>query len=369
MASTPFKAIYLTEDGDITVREIAEPYQPQGSQALVKVQHSGINPGDYRHYFMGMHSFVMGYDFVGEVLEVGPDSPFKPGELLMGETTPDHKRPIHRGAHQAYLLAEPYLTFRRPADLAPLSAVSLVSAAQTASDALFNVLGFALPAAGLDGDDPAGQAILIWGGASGCGWAALQLARAAGFGTIIVTASMKNHAALKEAGATHCFDYHDDTVVADIRSAVAKEGVRLTAAFDAVSIGLGIFEPLTEADKASIDANYGKSTPALAKSCLSEPLDGEKIRLASTLPVLKDPDWVFALYSRKHYPQDEVDHPGWWQRQEKTLTWLIENHKTAWRPLPNTRVVQDTEEVVKAIKDVFQGKVSMEKVAIRHPMH
>lgn len=247
--------------------------------------------------------------------------------------------------------------------------MGLVSVAQTASDALFNVLGFALPAAGLDGDDPTGRAILIWGGASGCGWAALQLAKAAGFGTIIVTASQRNHAALKGAGATHCFDYHSETVVAEIRSAVTKEGLRLTVAFDAVSIGLGIFEPLTEAEKASIDANYDKSTPALAKSCLSEPRDGEKIKLVSTLPVLKDPDWVFALYSRKHYPQDEIDHPGWWQRQEKTVTWLIENHKTAWRPLPNSRVVHNTEEVVKAIKDVFQGKVSMEKVAIQHPMY
>lgn len=368
MTSTPFKAIYLTEDGDITVREIAELYQPQGSQTLVKVQYSGINPGDYRHYFMGMHSFIMGYDFVGVVQEAGPESPFRPGELLMGETTPDHERPIHRGAHQAYLLAEPYLTFRRPADLAPLSAVSLVSAAQTASDALFNVLGFAFPAAGLDGDDPTGQAILIWGGASGCGWAAMQLARAAGFGTIIVTASQKNHDALKAAGATRCFDYHSETVVAEIRSAVAKDGVRLTAAFDAVSVGLGIFEPLTEAEKAAIDADYDKSTPALAKTCLSEPADGEKIKLASTLPVLKDPDWVFALYSRKHYPQDEVDHPGWWKRQEKAVTWLIENHKTAWRPLPNTRVIQDTGEVVKAIREVFQGRISMEKVVIQHPM-
>ncbi|KAB5523138.1 chaperonin 10-like protein [Coniochaeta sp. 2T2.1] len=368
MASAPFKAIYLTETGDITVREVAEPYEPQGEQALVKVQYSGINPGDYRHFFMGMNSFVMGYDFVGVVEKLGPASPFKVGELLMGETKPGHKRPTFQGAHQAYLLAEPYLTWRVPRDMNPLSAVSMVSGAQTAADALFNVMGFGFPAAGLEGDDPRGKAILVWGGAAGCGFAAVQLAKAAGFGTIVVTASERNHNALREVGATHCFDYHSETVVEDIRSVVAKEGIELTAAFDAVSVGLGIFEPLTDAEKAAVEVDYDKSTPALGKRCMSEPAAAEKLRLASTLPVLEDPDWQFVIYSRKHYEQDLIDHPGWWQRQEKAVTWLVENHKTAWRPLPNQRLVRDSAEAVKAIKDVFEGRVSMEKVVIDHPM-
>lgn len=369
MASASFKAIYLPQDGVITVREISSPYEPQGSQTLVKVQYSAISPGDYRHFHMGMHSFVMGYDFVGVAVKTGPSSPFQPGDQLMGESKPGHQRPLHQGAHQAFLLAEPYMTWRRPGDLDPLSAgASLISTVQTAADALFNCLGFAFPAGGLDGDDPTGQAVLIWGGASACGWAAVQLARAAGFGNIFVTASEKNHAALREVGATQCIDYHDENVVAEIRSAVAKEGVRLTAAFDAVSMGLGIFEPLTEAETAAIDANYEESTPALAKSCLSKPVDGEKLRLASTLPVLKDPDWVFALYSRKHSPEEEEAHPGWWQRQEKVTTWVIENHETAWRPLPKIRVVRDSKEVVQAIRDIFEGKGSMEKVVVKHPM-
>lgn len=161
---TPFKAIYLTSSGDVAVKTIPSPYEPYGSQALVRVEYSGINPGDLRHFYMGMHSFVMGYDFVGTVISAGHDSPFRLGDAVMGMTKSGHNRPSHLGAHQAYLIAESsYLIWRRPESLPPLSAVRLPSAAQTAADALFNVLGFAFPPAGayVGGLDPHSAAILI----------------------------------------------------------------------------------------------------------------------------------------------------------------------------------------------------------------
>lgn len=152
MASTPFKALYMGPDGTIAIHSVQTPYTPTEDKTLIKVQYSGINPADLRHYHMGFNSYIMGYDYVGVATTTGPNSPFSPGDQLFGMTQPGHKRPPSTGCHQAYLLAEPYLTWRRPADMDPLVAVRLASAAQTAADALFNCLGFGLPAAVVEGD-------------------------------------------------------------------------------------------------------------------------------------------------------------------------------------------------------------------------
>jgi NADPH:quinone reductase-like Zn-dependent oxidoreductase len=88
--------------------------------------------------------------------------------------------------------------------------------AHTAADALFNVIGLGLPAAGVAGVDPVGKGILIWGGASSVGVMAIQLAKAAGLQHIFITASAKNHKILQELEATHYFNYTSHTIVKDI---------------------------------------------------------------------------------------------------------------------------------------------------------
>ncbi|KAK3364615.1 hypothetical protein B0T25DRAFT_530621 [Lasiosphaeria hispida] len=361
MSPPPFKALYLTPSATFVTREIAAPYTPTTpAQSLIAVHYSGINPGDLRHFHMGLHSFVAGYDFTGTVLS-GPAA-FPPGTPVLGMTWPAHARPLHAGAHQAYLLADPYLLWRRPDDLAPLSAVGIPVAAQTAADGLFNCLGFGLPAAGVEGKDAGRERVLIWGGGGAVGWAAVQLAKAAGFREVLVAAREGNHEVLMRGGATRCFDYTRPGVVEEIRGHVREAGGELGNVFDAVGVGLGIFEPVG-AEK----GRYEDSTPALAKRCLSDGVvERKEAGLCCVLPVLQDPDWGFALFSRKG-EQQEADHPGWWQRQEKVVSWLIENHATAWRPL-KTRVVREAGEAATAIRDVYEGKLSMEKVAIEHPM-
>lgn len=75
MADQPRKVIFLSPSGP-TVKEIRETYTPQGSQSLVRVEYSGVNPADIKHASIGMHSSVSGYDFAGTVVAVGPNSPF-----------------------------------------------------------------------------------------------------------------------------------------------------------------------------------------------------------------------------------------------------------------------------------------------------
>lgn len=176
MASAPFTSIYLDANGDLSIRKIDKVYAPTGSQSLIAVKYSGVNAGDLRHFYMGFHSFVAGYDWIGTVVEVGPESPYLVGEVLFGLAMWGHQRPLHVGAHQDYLLADPFGTCRVPKDMlligpdneaardeALAQVVSWPSGTQTAIDMLFNVLDFAFPGVpGVEtGADPRGRAILI----------------------------------------------------------------------------------------------------------------------------------------------------------------------------------------------------------------
>ncbi|KAK4213747.1 GroES-like protein [Rhypophila decipiens] len=355
----PFKAVYLDSEGSISIRSISDLYKPElPSQFLIRVEYSAINPGDLRHFHMGLHSFVMGYDYVGTVVSTHPDSssdfPFKKGDAVMGMTFPGHARPISHGAHQAYLLADlsHNLTFHRPKSFPAIEAVGFTSPVQTAADAIFNILGIGLPSADLDGDDPSEKALLIWGGASALGWASIQLAKAAGFKCIFTTASRKSHAALRE-----------------IRNSAKKQGIILSLAFDTVCKGTGIFEPPVGAEEGNPKqlVDFAKSTPSLTKSALSEGVvERGEAKLASSLPILQDSEFLFVLFSRK-WAGEEGKHPGWWQRQEKVVSWVSENHEAVWKPMP-VKVVDNAEESVKAIQAVFDGKYSLLKVLLKHPL-
>lgn len=102
----PGSAIFLEADGKLLLQNIEEKYQPVGSQSLVQVEYSAVNPADVRHSFMGLYGSVAGYEWVGKVVEVGEESPFSIGQRVFGMTMPGAQRPRSTGAHQDYLIAE-----------------------------------------------------------------------------------------------------------------------------------------------------------------------------------------------------------------------------------------------------------------------
>lgn len=383
----PNKAIYLEADGTHSIRTITEPYIPSGAQSLIEVKYSAINPADTRHAFMGMSEYVAGYEFGGRVLSCGPASPFKPGQTVFGFSIPYPKRPYHLGAHQDYCLAEPFLTRICPDDLPLLTAVTLPAAFQTSFDALFNVLGFGLPPAGLDGDNAKDVPILIWGGSSNLGQAAIRLAKAAGFSPILTTASPRNHDALRALGATHCFDYRDANVVDRIQKAMKSlpGNKKLSVAYDSVTAGLGVFEGLSEEEYQAVQSRYDQSSAGLARQCCDPSLSDSELRLSAVLPVDRDPNWRFCLTFRSI---DTMDHAGiyddtglddeqkrkeqeqtvkWGERTERGMEWILANHEKYWLN-PSIKVVKGAEEGVKALEDVWKGRISGQKVVIEHPL-
>ncbi|KFA67860.1 hypothetical protein S40285_08776 [Stachybotrys chlorohalonatus IBT 40285] len=357
------KAIFLGADGHLALEDVTDHYSPTGAQALVKVRYSAVNPADIRHSYMNLYGSVAGYEFVGEVLEVGPDSRFTKGQVVFGQSMPGYQRPKYLGAHQDYLLAEDLSTYVLPNGLKDVEAVTLPTAALTAIDAISNILGFGLPAMGIDGLDATDRSILIWGGGSIVGFYAIQLAKLAGFRHIFATASSHNHEALLAVGATQVFDYREPAVVKNIQKAVKASGALLTVAFDAVAAGQGIFEPVSD-----VKVDLSKSTPQIALQCLME-RESEPLRLAAVLPVIGDERWKMVLACRPLGDSafGTLQDPAWPLRSQKAIQWLIDNHDKALK-FPPREMVKGGKEGLQALRRVFAGKVSLKKVVIEHPM-
>ncbi|KAF4449078.1 hypothetical protein F53441_7590 [Fusarium austroafricanum] len=379
--SRPNKAIFMLSHGKHEIRTIKEPYVPEKAQSLVEVHYSAINPADTRHSYMGMSDYVAGYEYTGTVQQVGPNSPFRVGQDIFGISVPYDHRPNYLGAHQSFLMTDPFMAFDRPEHLDPITAVTLLAGGGTSFDALVNVLGYGFPLAGIEGDDPKDVPILIWGGAGAVGQAAIQLAKAAGFSPIITTASPQNHDALRKIGADEVLDYRNPTVVQDIQALLRSSGKSLKTVFDTVATGLGVFEGLTPEQEKAMEEKYDQSSAGLSRQCCDPTVHSSELRLASTLVVKKDPTWKFALnmrvagfldidpeaqsWSTEERKRQEAKVEEMQERIEQGVHWLIKNHEQYWEA-PRTRIVEGVEEGLQGIQDVWNGKTSREKLVINH---
>lgn len=308
--------------------------------------YSGINPADIKHgLHLGMNDYPSGYEYSGKVIAAGPKAKYKVGDTIAGHNLPGKKKPLYHGSHQDFLIGE-HSMFVPPPNMALEDAACVSVMTQTAADALFNQLE--LPFGILGGEVPAtGQAVLIWGGASNVGAAAIQIARAAGLNPILTTASRKNHEMLLKLGATWCFDYKDEDVVEQIRSAVAQTGQSLMHVFDAVGS--------TAPCEACCDANAV---------------------LVAALPVPGSRRWKKTLATRNvDFPITTPDgsvmwlrrNPVWQDRIDRIFQWCLDNYGHGFK-VPKVRVVEGGDEGMEAMKFVADGKSSLEKIVIRHPL-
>lgn len=143
------------------------------------------------------------------------------------------------GAFQLYSAVHSALTSRIPAGMSFTDAAVLPLAVSTAAQGLYARDYLALPAPSASSVQPSNKCILVWGGSSSVGAAAIQLARASGV-TVLATASARNLDALRsELGADHVFDYRSASVVEDIVGAVKHlrdtRGIEFAGIYDAIS--------------------------------------------------------------------------------------------------------------------------------------
>jgi NADPH:quinone reductase-like Zn-dependent oxidoreductase len=357
MSDIHSKSIYLTSDGNLVVKEVNDTYELQGSQSMIQVAYSGVNPCDYNFFYAGLNSFITGFELSGTVVKTGPTSPFAIGDQVCGLTPVNFPQSSSVGAHQGFAVAEAQLFHKIPSGLSLKDAGGIVMASRTAADALFNGLGFGLPAAGVTGTDPAGQSILIWGGASSVGLAAIQIAKVAGFSQILVTASPKNHDTLKRLGATKYFDYRGSSVVDEIRAAVQGSGAPLIHAFDTVGKGTLPGVPAEQ------------NSPVLVRASLSG-ADPKDLKLVCTLPVASDSAFTHCLSYRPPGDRDAMGRPQDPElpmRARRVMEYLLEASARTVK-MPAVTVIRGAEAGIREIQRVARGEASMEKMVIGHPL-
>ncbi|MTD59480.1 NADP-dependent oxidoreductase [Amycolatopsis pithecellobii] len=180
----------------LTVVETPTPHAAADG-VVVEVRAAGVNPIDWKLYSGTFHAVEedlkdaagitagmpsIGLECAGVVTEVGADvTGVRVGdEVIVYPVT---------AAYADYVTAPATSIFSKPASLGWAEAGSLMLAGTTAVHALH--------AAGV----AAGDTVLVHGGSGGVGLMGVQLATAAG-ATVIATAAERNHALLRELGAT-----------------------------------------------------------------------------------------------------------------------------------------------------------------------
>jgi NADPH:quinone reductase-like Zn-dependent oxidoreductase len=128
----------------------------------------------------------------------------------MGNVT---KRTCEQG-FQLYTIVSARSIIAIPENMPYQAAVTLPLGILTAAAGLYEQAHLQLPLPCLE-PKSAGKTLLVWGGSSSVGVAAIQLAVASGFG-VVATASEQNFEMMHKAGATAVFDRNDSRVIRKI---------------------------------------------------------------------------------------------------------------------------------------------------------
>jgi NADPH:quinone reductase-like Zn-dependent oxidoreductase len=204
------------------------PYvQPTADQIVIKNLAVALNLVDWSRQDMGASLFswtkypaVFGSDISGTVEEVGSRvTRFKPGDRVVAHADELTNNEPSQGAFQTYVIVDSHMASQIPDSLSHESASVIPLCTSTAACALFQKDALALQFPSSPPKPPTGKLLLVWGGATGVGSNAIQLATAAGY-EVVTTCSPKNNDFVKSLGATLAFDYNSPTVVPDIISAL-----------------------------------------------------------------------------------------------------------------------------------------------------
>ncbi len=201
-------------DGDVDSMRIVEAARPRPGpgEILIEVHFAGVNGPDLKQR-QGQYppppgaSPVLGLEVAGRVAELGAGAhEWKVGDLVTAL--------VPGGGYAEYCV-----TSERHALPIP-EALTLAQAAGLPEN-WFTVWSNLIDRAGLK----AGERVLIHGGSSGIGLAAIGLARLVGAHPIVTVGSAQKAQFCREFGAEVAIDYRQEDFVARIKEITAKEGV------------------------------------------------------------------------------------------------------------------------------------------------
>lgn len=234
---TTNRAAYLTAAKAYPLEVKPAPIGTPGSgQILIKNSSIAINPIDHKLQRLAVYPLnypaILGEDVAGTVVSVGPETPrFKEGDRVLGTTNGFMSKDYTATAFQEYTILETNLSAHVPGDMSFDQAVQLPLAITTAAAGLFNPGHLALRYPTEPAQKSNGKVVLVWGGASSVGLAAIQMAKAAGY-EVLTTSSSKNFAMVKKVGADHSVDYKSSSAVEDLLQVIGDK--ELAGVYDAV---------------------------------------------------------------------------------------------------------------------------------------
>ncbi|RYP66674.1 hypothetical protein DL771_007673 [Monosporascus sp. 5C6A] len=213
---------------------------PGAKEVTIRPRAVALNGIDWKNIKFGatIRSWpaVLGIDAAGTVESVGEGvTAFKPGDEVLS-----YARGIQgSGAFQDIFTVSENVVAKKPAALSFEEAASLPACFLAAGAAITVGLKVALPGLS-EGGNPGGnppQSILVLGGSSAVGAAAIQLLRMALPSAVIVATSSKaHHAHLQSLGATACLERAAQQDSAALKAA-APGGAGFDAVLDAVGAG------------------------------------------------------------------------------------------------------------------------------------
>ncbi|KAJ6036893.1 alcohol dehydrogenase [Penicillium herquei] len=194
---------------------------PSENEVVIKVAYAPVNPADWKMQDGPNHltyPFIYGLEVAGKIVQLGSQvTQFKLGQRVIGHCDGLLTQKTTNMGFQLYSTCAEHLVSPVPDSLPLLNAAVLPVGIDTAVAVLYGCSSsLKLPLPSLN-PAPLVKKILIWGGSSSCGSAAIQLAVASGL-EVVTTASSSNHELVKSLGATHVLDYKDPDVVDQLLS-------------------------------------------------------------------------------------------------------------------------------------------------------
>ncbi|OAA53208.1 Alcohol dehydrogenase superfamily, zinc-type [Cordyceps fumosorosea ARSEF 2679] len=220
-------------DGSVELTESIPLPDIEPDAVLIKVAAVALNPVDTKM----MPGFldpgcVLGLDFAGTVVAVGPDQPahrsLRVGDRVLGCTDGCDRRRPRVGAFAQFTACRGEILIKMPDGLSFADAAAMGNAIFSSGFALFHSLQ--LPGS-LTATAEQARWVLVYGGATATGTMTLQFLRRAGHKPIAVC-SAKHFDLARQYGAVAAFDYNSETHVEDIRKLTNNA---LSFAFDCVT--------------------------------------------------------------------------------------------------------------------------------------
>lgn len=204
----------MREPGDesvLSVGEVPEP-SPSSGELKVRVAATSLNRAD----LMQRQGFyppppgapdILGLECAGEIVELGPAvKGWSPGDLAMAL--------LPGGGYAEYVTVHAGSAMRIPSGLSLEQAAAIPEVFLTAYLNVFELGGFA-----------SGQSVLVHGGGSGVGTAAIQLISAAGGRVLITAGSEEKCRRCRELGADVAINYREESFRERVREATEGKGV------------------------------------------------------------------------------------------------------------------------------------------------